>query len=57
MSTARDRLGNQVMEVKQDLQKMRGAAQDAVQEKLDQFREHVSEQGRDNGKSLSKGTP
>ena len=50
MSTASDRLGNQAMEVKKDLQEMGQTVRDAAQEKLGQLREHASgyyQQGQD----------
>jgi ElaB/YqjD/DUF883 family membrane-anchored ribosome-binding protein len=42
MSTARERIGKQAMEVKQELQKMREATQDASGEELEQSRGTVS---------------
>jgi ElaB/YqjD/DUF883 family membrane-anchored ribosome-binding protein len=42
MSTVRDRIGKQAMEVKQELQKMREATQDASGEELEQSRRTVS---------------
>ena len=50
MSTTSDRLGNQAMEVKQDLLDMGQTVRDAAQEKLGQVGEKASEyyeQGRD----------
>ena len=51
MSTTIDRLEDQAMEVKQDLQEMGQTVRDAAQEKLGQVGERASEyyeQGRDN---------
>ena len=51
MSTTIDRLEDQAMEVKQDLQEMGQTVRDAAQEKLGQVGEKASEyyeQGRDN---------
>jgi len=50
MSTTKDRLGKQAVEVTKDLQEMGGIVRDAAQEKLGQVRESASEyyeQGRD----------
>ncbi len=56
MSTTSDQLGKQAMEVTKDLREMSNIARDAVQEKVGEVRENVSEyyqQGRDNVHDLA----
>jgi len=56
MSTTSDQLGKQAMEVTKDLREMGNIARDAVQEKVGQVRENVSEyyqQGRENAHDLA----
>jgi ElaB/YqjD/DUF883 family membrane-anchored ribosome-binding protein len=57
MSTTKERLGQQAMEVTKDLQEMGGIVRDAAQEKLGDLRTNVSEhyeQGRDQLLSIER---